>query len=77
MAEEKKKKPEGAKSKAETPKEEIPAQSTEKKNMKINRMTMAEIEAKLEELRAAQGGLGSKYAQQLLRRKSALGSSQT
>jgi hypothetical protein len=75
MAEEKKKNPEGAKSKAETPKEETPAQATEKKNMKINRMTLAEIEAKIEELRVAQGGLASKYARQLLRRKNTLGSS--
>ena len=77
MAEEKKKKTEGATTKAEAPKEETPAQNTEKKNMKINRMTLAEIEAKMAEIQTTQGGLRSKYAQQLLRRKNAVGSSKS
>jgi len=77
MAEEKKKKTEGAKGKAEAPKEAAPAQSAEIKNRKINRMSLASIESKLEDIKTAQGGLESKYAQQLLRRKKALDSSKS
>ena len=77
MAEEKKKKTEGAKGRVEAPKEEPPAQSAEKKNRKINRMSLASIESKLEDIKTAQGGLRSKYAQQLLRRKNALGSAKS
>jgi hypothetical protein len=40
---------------------------------KINRMTLAEIDAKLNEVRVSQGGLKSRYAKQLLGRKKALG----
>ena len=40
---------------------------------KINRLTKAEIEAKLNELRSSQGGLRSKHARQLLQRKKTLG----
>jgi hypothetical protein len=43
-------------------------------NKKINKMTPAEIERKLNELRVSQGGLRSKYAQHLLKRKKILGS---
>ena len=74
MAEEKKEKKEQAK-KAEkaAKKEEIPAPSEgsggSSKNKKINKMTLAEINAKLEEIKSSQGGLASKYAQQLQRRK--------
>ncbi len=41
-------------------------------NKKINKMTLAEIEAKLNELKTSQGGLKSRYAQQLLRHKKTL-----
>ncbi len=51
------------------------AESTEKaaKNKKINKLSAAEIETKLNELRTAQGGLRSVYAQMLLKRKKTLG----
>ncbi len=74
MAEENKEKAESPKPKKEAPKEEVPAASGEKKNKKINKMTLAEIEAKLGAIQQAQGGLVSSYARQLIRRKKALGS---
>jgi hypothetical protein len=43
-------------------------------NAKVNQMTLAEIDAKLNEVRTAQGGLRSRYAKQLLLRKKSLGS---
>lgn len=43
-------------------------------NTKINEMTLKEIEAKIAEVKEKQGGLTSKYAQQLLLRKKSLGS---
>ncbi|MBC7361130.1 MAG: hypothetical protein H5U06_02425 [Candidatus Aminicenantes bacterium] len=43
-----------------------------KKRKKINRLTLAEIEAQLEEIKKTQGGWHSKYAQHLLARKKAL-----
>lgn len=51
------------------------AETTEKaaKNKKINKMTAADIETKLNELSTAQGGLKSDYAQMLLKRKKTLG----
>ncbi len=51
------------------------AESTEKaaKNKKINKLSAAEIETKLTELRTSQGGLKSVYAQMLLKRKNTLG----
>ena len=42
-------------------------------NKKINKLTPAEIEAKLAEIKTSQGGLKSRYARQLLQRKKALG----
>jgi hypothetical protein len=42
-------------------------------NKKINEMTLKELEAKLAEVQAKQGGLTSKYAKQLLLRKKTLG----
>ena len=41
-------------------------------NKKINEMTIAELDAKLAEVQEKQGGLTSKYAQQLLLRKKSL-----
>ena len=77
MAEEKREKKELAKKPEKTAKkEETPAPSEgsggSSKNKKINKMTLAEINAKLEEIKNSQGGLASKYAQQLLRRKKIL-----
>jgi hypothetical protein len=43
------------------------------KRVKINKLSVADIDAKLNEVRAAQGGLGSRYAKQLQLRKKALG----
>jgi tRNA-binding EMAP/Myf-like protein len=43
------------------------------KTPKINKLDVAEIDAKLNEIRTAQGGLGSRYAKQLLLRKKVLG----
>ncbi len=47
------------------------ADSTPKKK-KINEMTLAEIDAKLAEVKEKQGGLTSKYARQLALRRKAL-----
>jgi hypothetical protein len=51
------------------------AESTEKaaKNKKINKLSAAEIETKLNELQTSQGGLKSVYARMLLKRKKTLG----
>ncbi|MFC2163460.1 hypothetical protein ACFLT2_00520, partial [Acidobacteriota bacterium] len=62
--EEPKEKPEEAK--------EPPAPQPIKK--KINKMTLAEVEAKLKELQETMGGHDSKYAQQLILRKKLLNS---
>jgi len=42
------------------------------KNKKINKMTSAEIEAKLEGFKTTPGGMQTKYAQHLLQRKSSI-----
>jgi len=42
------------------------------KTKKINKMTLAEVEAELAECREKQGGLVSRYARQLLSRKKVL-----
>jgi len=42
------------------------------KTKKINRLTLAEIEAQLESIKKAEGSLSSKHAQQLLARKAVL-----
>lgn len=70
-AKEKKEKP------AEPKKTEAPAAAAEKTekgegshSKKINKMSLAEVQAKLEEIKAKQGGLRSKYALQLLHKKS-------
>jgi hypothetical protein len=61
--------------KKEAPKPEQGAEAapesdkSESGNKKINKMTLAEIEAKLNELKSSQGGLRSRYALQLIRRK--------
>jgi hypothetical protein len=43
-----------------------------KRNKKINQMTLAEIEKKLEELKGSMGDYSSRYARELLRRKEIL-----
>ena len=43
------------------------------KNKKVNKMTAAEIDAKLNELKTGQGGTKSRFAKQLQLRKKALG----
>ncbi len=42
------------------------------KRKKINRLPLADIEAKLEELKTVPGGMQTKYAQHLLQRKNIL-----
>ena len=42
------------------------------KNKKLNKMKAADLDTKLNELKTSQGGLKSKYALMLLRRKKAL-----
>jgi len=39
------------------------------KNKKINKMTLAEIDSKLEKVKNTMGGFDSKYARQLIQRK--------
>jgi hypothetical protein len=48
------------------------AQEKGKRDKKINRLTLAEIEKKLEEVKSAQGGFSSRYAKELIRRKEIL-----
>lgn len=43
------------------------------KRIKINKLNVAKIDAKLNEVSMAQGGLRSRYAKQLILRKKALG----
>ncbi len=56
--------------------EEKPEQTQEKakRGKKMNKLTLAEIEKKLEEIKNAQGGFFSRYAKNLLRRKEILSS---
>ncbi|MGB8952437.1 MAG: hypothetical protein WCC06_07205 [Candidatus Aminicenantales bacterium] len=55
------------------PKPETPeSEKSGKSNKKINRMTLAEIESQLEEIKSSMGGHSSKYAQHLIRRKNLL-----
>lgn len=72
-AKEKKEKPAEPK-KAEAPAAAEKAEKAEKaegsQSKKINKMTLAEIQAKLEEIKTKQGGHRSKYARQLLHKKS-------
>ncbi len=43
-------------------------------NKKINEMSLKDLEAKIAEVKEKQGGMTSKYAQQLLLRKKSLAS---
>ncbi|OGD20412.1 MAG: hypothetical protein A2W03_01690 [Candidatus Aminicenantes bacterium RBG_16_63_16] len=57
--------------------EEKPEQAQEKaaRGKKINKMTLAEVEKQLQEIKSSQGGYTSRYAKELRRRKSILQSS--
>jgi hypothetical protein len=57
---------------AEDKKAEQPGTTETAGNKKINAMTIKDLEAKLAEVKEKQGGLTSKYAQQLLLRKKSL-----
>ena len=48
------------------------AQDKPKRGKKINKLTLAEVEEALETAKSTQGGLNSRYAQALLRRKEVL-----
>ena len=48
------------------------AQEKAQSRKKINKLTLAEIEKKLEEVKSVQGGYSSRYAQILLRRRDVL-----
>jgi len=48
------------------------AKEKSQKNKKIKKMTLTEIDAKLEEIKKNEGGLLSRYARHLLARKQAL-----
>ncbi len=48
------------------------AQEKAKSRKKINKLTLAEVEKKLEEVESVQGGYSSRYAQTLLRRRDIL-----
>lgn len=70
MAEKKAGKKPEAKATPEAP--AAPAAESGPKRKKINRLSLAEIEAHLAECKEKQGSLVSKYARQLLARKKAL-----
>jgi hypothetical protein len=73
MAEEKKAGKEKTPAKPDAPaRADSGPESAEKRKKKINEMTLKEIEDKLAEVKAAQGGLSSRYARQLLARKKSL-----
>ena len=55
-------------------KPEAAASASPAKKKKINKMTLAEIETKLEDVKIKMGGLDSKYAQHLILRKNYLNS---
>jgi hypothetical protein len=58
---------------ADTKSTDKPEGAESQGNPKVNQMTLAEIDAKLNEVKTAQGGLRSRYAKQLLLRKKSLG----
>ena len=62
------------KEEVEKEKPEVVSPPPPSKRKKINKMTLGEIEAKLEEVKDKMGGLDSKYAQHLLKRKNYLNS---
>jgi hypothetical protein len=60
---------------AEAKSEQAPQKA--QRGKKINKLELAEVEKRLEEVKSAQGGLTSRYARALLRRKSVLLSSKS
>ena len=71
--EEKKAKPEPVKVEEVKPEKPTPeAPPIPSKSKKINKMSLAEIEVKLEDVKEKMGGWDSKYAQQLIKRKNFL-----
>lgn len=48
------------------------SQEKSDRNKKINKMTLEEIEKKLEEIKTLMGGHSSRYARELLRRREIL-----
>ncbi len=48
------------------------SQEKTKRNKKINKLSLAEIEKKLEEVKSSQGGFSSRFARELLRRRDIL-----
>lgn len=48
------------------------SQEKSRRNKKLNKLSLAEIEKKLEEIKSSQGGLSSRYARELLRRRDIL-----
>jgi len=48
------------------------AQEKSKGGKKINKMSLAEVEEKLTEVKSAQGGLSSRFARELQRRRDIL-----
>ena len=63
--------PAQGKPQAEAPVEEK-KEAQEKKKKKINRLTLEELERKIQEVQSKMGGLSSSYALQLLKRKERL-----
>lgn len=61
--------------KEEPKREGAPVEAPTKKRKKVNRMTLEEIEKKLKEVKERMGGITSRYACQLLKRKEQLTSS--
>jgi hypothetical protein len=51
---------------------EVQSQDNPKRGKKVNKMTLSEVEKALETAQSTQGGLNSRYAQALLRRKEVL-----
>ncbi len=48
------------------------AQDKPKRGKKVNKMSLAQVEEALEAAKSSQGGLNSRYAQALLRRREVL-----
>jgi hypothetical protein len=52
-------------------------QEKAKRGKKINKMSLAEIEQKLSDVKSAQGGLSSRFARELERRRDVLRANRT
>jgi len=69
MADEKKDKKDAGKTE---PAPAAEGQTKPERNPKINKMTLAEIEKQIENVKTSQGGLVSRYAKHLIRRRDLL-----